>query len=255
MEAKFKPYEFVDEAGQIVGIDVDLAKKMFEEDHAITVKITDVDFQGLIASLVQGKADMIISGIGATRERAQSVDFSIPYSPSGSVIVVHRENTTIKGPEDLSGKVVGSQTGSTPMRNAEFNDAELKSKGKPGHGETRGYASFPAVYEDLRVKRIDAVVAGYSTSSLLVKERPEEFKIVSEVGPPSYFHVAVPKGETAFADFISANIRKWRRDGTLVAVHQKWYGDARIDINAEIAGLPDQVHFGEPPPTPTPKPS
>ena len=120
------------------------------------------------------------------------------------------------------------------------------------HAETRGYASFPAVYEDLRVGRLDAAIAGYSTSSLLIKERPQEFKIVGKIGPPSYFAIAVPKGEKAFAEFLNAQIRKWKQDATLSTIHKKWYGEARTEMDTELAGLPDEVHYGAPPPTPKP---
>ncbi len=245
MEAKFKPYEFVDERGQIVGIDVDLAHKMYEEELGIQVKITDVDFPGLITSLVQGKADMIISAIGATQERMKSVDFSVPYSPAGSVVVVKAGNASINTLEDLSGKIVGSQTGSTPERNAQNWDAQLKTMGQPGYGEYRSYTDFPTVYEDVRVGRLDAAVAGFSTSSLLISERPGDFRILAKggapmpIGPPSYFSVAVPKGETAFIEYINGRIRAWKNDGTLQTIHKKWYGASRDDLDAAIINLPD----------------
>jgi polar amino acid transport system substrate-binding protein len=245
MEAKFKPYEFVDDSGQIVGIDVDLARKLYEQELGITVNITDVDFPGLITSLVQGKADMIISGIGATQERMKSVDFSIPYSPAGSVVVVSTANTSIGSLDDLSGKIVGSQTGSTPEKNAQAWDSQLKTLGKSGYSEYRSYTDFPTIYEDVRTGRLDAAVAGYSTSSLLIKERPNDFKIVAQngaalpIGPPSYFSVAVPKGEKAFTEYINSRIRAWKQDGTLASVHRKWYGESRDDLDGSIAHLPD----------------
>jgi polar amino acid transport system substrate-binding protein len=222
MEAKYRPYEYVDESGKVVGIDPDLTKKIFEEELGITVNITDVDFPGLITSLATGKADMIASAISATRERAERVDFTIPYSPAGSVVLIRPDDTSIKTPEDLSGKVVASQTGSVPLQNAEAHENELKAKGMPGYGELRRYADFPSTFEDLRAGRVDAVISGYSVTALLVKERPGQFKILSKVGPPSFFAMAVPKGETEFAEYLNTRIRQFRKDGTIVSILKKW---------------------------------
>jgi len=219
MEAKYRPYEYVEQNGQIVGIDVDLMKKFFEEELGITVKITDVDFPGLITSLATGKADMIASAISATKERAERVDFTIPYAPAGGVVLVHPDDTSIRSPEDLTGKVVASQRGSVPLQNAEAYENDLKARGKPGYSELRRYADFPSTFEDLRVGRIDAVVAGYSIAALLVKERPSQFKILSKIGPPSFFAMDVPKGEKEFADYLSGKIRQWRKDGTVGELH------------------------------------
>src|SRR5499426_4376961 len=66
VEAQYRPYEFRDQAGQIVGLDIDLARKMFEEGLGVKCTFTDLDFSGLLAALLTRKTDFIISGITIT---------------------------------------------------------------------------------------------------------------------------------------------------------------------------------------------
>src|SRR5499425_1297838 len=80
VEAQYRPYEFRDQSGQIVGLDIDLARKMFEEGMGIKCVFTDLDFSGLLAALLTRKTDFIISGITITQDRAKRFDMSIPYS-------------------------------------------------------------------------------------------------------------------------------------------------------------------------------
>src|SRR5436189_5079555 len=87
VEAQYRPYEFRDVSGQIVGLDIDLARKIFEEGLGIKTTFTDLDFSGLLASLLTRKCDFIISGITITQERMKRFDFSIPYSEASAAVL------------------------------------------------------------------------------------------------------------------------------------------------------------------------
>src|SRR5215475_11281935 len=70
VEAQYRPYEFRDQGGQIVGLDIDLARKMFEEGMGIKCVFTDLDLAGVLGALLTRKTDLVISGITITQERA-----------------------------------------------------------------------------------------------------------------------------------------------------------------------------------------
>ena len=244
MNAGFIPYETIDPAsGQFVGLDVDIAKMLFEDGLDLRIEFTDSTFQGLVPALATGKADFVISAMGATEERAQSVDFSIPYSPAGTVVIVRKDNTSINSLDDLSGKIVGGETGSTPLRRAEVLNADLQARGLPGFKELRSYDSAPTVWEDVRVGRLDAAPVGFSNAVLLIKERPDDFRIASRIGGESYYAMVMPKGEQSLGDYVNAKIREWKADGSLLAVHRKWFGDFAPSILEEVAGLPNEVFY------------
>jgi polar amino acid transport system substrate-binding protein len=230
VEAQYRPYEFRDASGEIVGLDIDLARKMFEEGLGVKCAFTDLDFSGLLASLLTRKADFIISGITITQERVKRFDMSIPYSEAGAAVLVRADETRLRGPEDLSGKVVGSQIGSSSQKTAEAFDAQLKAQGKAGYAELKTYERFPTAYQDLLTRRLDAVVQGRPPLKVLIKERPNLFKILAGLGPRAYYGAVVRKGDTAILEYVNGQIRKFKQDGTLKALQEKWLGESDVHL-------------------------
>ena len=93
--ADYPPYEFhalVDGKDTIVGFDIELAKEI-AKDLGVELEIKDMSFDGLLAALVSGNVDMVISGMTPTEERRQNVDFSEIYYQAvhGAVIRVADE--------------------------------------------------------------------------------------------------------------------------------------------------------------------
>jgi ABC-type amino acid transport substrate-binding protein len=243
LNAGFIPYETMDPAtSQFEGVDIDIARKLFEEGLGVRIEFTDSAFQGLVPALATRKADFVISAMGATEQRAESVDFSIPYSPAGTVILVRGDNTDINSLEDLNGKTIGAETGSTPLRRAEVVNQDLQAQGMPGFAELRSYVSAPTIWEDVRVGRLHAAPVGFSNAVMLMKERPGEFRICCKIGGESYYAMVVPKGEQALLDYVNYKIREWRADWTLWYIHQKWFGDV-ADILDVVPYMPDEVFF------------
>lgn len=230
VEAQYRPYEFRDQSGQIVGLDIDIARKMFEEGLGIKCNFTDLDLAGVLGALLTKKADFIISGITITQDRAKRFELSIPYSEAGAAILVRADDTRIHGPEDLSGKVIGTQIGSSSQKAAEAFEAQLKAQGKPGYAELKTYERYPTTYQDLLSKRLDAVVQGRPPLKVLIKERPNLFKIVSGLGPKAYYGAVIRKGDTALLEYVNGQLRKYKQDGTLKALQEKWLGESDVHI-------------------------
>jgi polar amino acid transport system substrate-binding protein len=230
VEAQYRPYEFRDQAGQIVGLDIDLAKKMFEEGLGVKCNFTDLDLTGVLGALLTKKTDLVISGIVITQDRAKRFDMSIPYSEAGVAILVRADETRLHSPEDLSGKLIGTQLGSSSQKAAEAFDAQLKAQGKPGYAELKTYERFPTAHQDLLSKRLDAVAQGRPPLKVLIKERPNQFKILGGIGPKAYYGAVVRKGDTALLEFINGQIRKYKQDGTLKALQDKWLGESDVNI-------------------------
>jgi len=230
VEAQYRPYEFRDQSGQIVGLDIDIARKMFEEGLGIKCNFTDLDLAGVLGALLTKKADFIISGITITQDRAKRFELSIPYSEAGAAILVRADDPRIHGPEDLSGKVIGTQIGSSSQKAAEAFDAQLKAQGKPGYAELKTYERYPTTYQDLLSKRLDAVVQGRPPLKVLIKERPNLFKIVSGLGPKAYYGAVIRKGDTALLEYVNGQLRKYKQDGTLKALQEKWLGESDVHI-------------------------
>lgn len=112
----FAPYEYYDdETGDIVGIDVEIAKAVAEK-LGYELEIEDMQFDSIIAAVVSGKVDFGMSGFTVTEERKQSVDFSTPYTTAKQSVIVP-EGSAITSVDDLfnpdSAYKIGVQIGTT----------------------------------------------------------------------------------------------------------------------------------------------
>ena len=107
-EAGFEPYEYV-KNNEIVGVDVDIAREIARE-MGKKLEIKDVAFDSIVNELNSNKADFAAAGMSITEERKKEVDFSAEYISSKQVIVVNKNNNTIKSKEDLNSKTISVQT-------------------------------------------------------------------------------------------------------------------------------------------------
>ena len=108
--AEFPPYEYYD-GSDIVGIDVEIARAVAEELD-MELQIEDMAFDAIITAVTSGKADIGAAGMTVTEDRLKSVNFSDTYTRSAQVIIV-REDSAIATPDDLVGKKIGVQLGTT----------------------------------------------------------------------------------------------------------------------------------------------
>lgn len=104
LEPGYMPFEMRDKRGQIIGYDIDLAKKMAKE-MGVKLKIVPTAFDGLIGALLADKFDIIISGMTITQERNLQVNFSIPYVVIGQTLLLRKGlESKVKKPQDLDNK-------------------------------------------------------------------------------------------------------------------------------------------------------
>ncbi|MBK5251335.1 MAG: transporter substrate-binding domain-containing protein [Peptostreptococcaceae bacterium] len=150
--ADYPPYEFhvvKDGADAIVGFDIEIAKAI-AEDLGVELEIKDMAFNGLLPALEAGGVDLVIAGLTPTEERALAIDFSEVYYTAIQGVMLNVENAdSITTVEDLNGKIVGVQKGTTQEEIAKtIEGAEVKGLGK-----------MPDLVLQLKNGNIDAVVA------------------------------------------------------------------------------------------------
>ena len=109
--AAFPPYEMTTDAGEFEGIDVDTAKAIAEK-LGLELQIDDMDFDAALLSVQQGKADIVMAGVTVTDERKAVMDFSDSYATGIQSIIVPNDSD-IASPDDLAGKKIGTQRGTT----------------------------------------------------------------------------------------------------------------------------------------------
>lgn len=219
-EAGFAPYEFIYN-NEIVGVDVEIMKEVAKK-LGVKVEVSDVDFNTICASVKSGKADVGAAGITINDDRKLSVDFSMPYSTTEQYIIVAENNDTIKTFEDLSGKKIGVQEGTTS--DSAIN--KLISDKVVTDTVVTGYKS-PAIAAASVPNKIDAVVTDKLTAELIVKNNSglKTFKLVDKSGNPiaeiEEYGIAVAKGNSELLAVINEVIQELKNNGSI----EKWVED------------------------------
>jgi polar amino acid transport system substrate-binding protein len=184
----------------------------------------DLPFQGLLAGLQAKKYDMIATALFGTEERAKRFAFTVPTAYGTTGIVTKAGNAAINKPEDLVGKTIGAPQATKYLDQMRKYSEELKAKTGTGMKEIREYVSFTEIYADIDNGRIDAAPNGLPNLAWLMKQQPGKYKLAGQLGDRTYFAWATRKEDQDLADYLSAQILKAKKDGTLKELQMKWFG-------------------------------
>ncbi|MBR4412484.1 MAG: basic amino acid ABC transporter substrate-binding protein, partial [Lachnospiraceae bacterium] len=199
--AEFPPYEF-HEGDKIVGIDVEICQAIADELGKELV-IEDMAFDSVITSVYTGKADLGAAGLTITEDRLKNINFSDPYATAAQVIII-KEDSDIASPDDLVGKTIGVQLGTTGDIYAEdIEDATLERYNK----------GFEAVQALLQGK-IDAVIIDNEPAKVYVSQN-DGLKIVDEAFTYEEYAIAIAKDNDKLLNDVNAAIKKLKDSGKL----------------------------------------
>ena len=109
--AAFPPYEMTTDSGEFEGIDIETAQAIADK-LGLELQIDDMDFDAALLAVQQGKADMVMAGVTVTDERQNVMDFTDSYATGIQSIIV-KEDSDIASVDDLAGKKIGTQRGTT----------------------------------------------------------------------------------------------------------------------------------------------
>ncbi|PNH19172.1 ABC transporter substrate-binding protein [Lachnospiraceae bacterium] len=207
--AEFPPYEFHN-GNEIVGIDVEICNAIAEK-LGLKLEIEDIAFDAIIPEIVSGKADLGAAGMTVTEDRKQNVDFSDSYAHATQVIII-REDSDIAGPDDLKGKLVGVQQGTT---------GDLYVSADLGDDAVERYSKGMEAVQALTQSKVDAVIIDGETAKQYVKEVPG-LRILDESYTDEEYAVAVQKGNTQLLDAINTAIGELKKDGTFDKIVEKY---------------------------------
>ncbi len=211
--AQYPPFESKNETtGQFEGFDVDLGLSLAKE-MGVEAKFIDAEWQGLLAGLKKGDYDMLITCMSKSETRGQNVNFSDVYYELPDVIVVRKDEATIKNKEDLKDKVVGVQVGS--------GSEQLADKMKDQFKEIKRYNYNPEAFTDLKFKRIDAVIVGYAYVVQQMKTDPS-YKVVGDPLAKAEIVIVLPKDADALTAKVNQALARIKENGTYDQVVNAW---------------------------------
>lgn len=206
--AYFEPYEY-HEGDQIVGIDVEMAEAVAAK-LGMELKVEDMEFDSIIPAVNSGKADMGVAGMTITEDRLVNVNFSSPYTTATQVIIV-QEGSEIAGADDLEGKKIGVQLGTTgDIYASDVEGAEIEQYNK----------GMDAV-QALTTGKIDAVIIDNEPAKQFVS-KAEGLKILDEEFVTEEYAIAIAKDNEELLEKVNAALEELIADGTIQSIIDKY---------------------------------
>ena len=204
--ATFPPYEMTTDAGTIEGIDVDTAQAIAEK-LGLELQIDDMDFDAALLSVQQGKADIAMAGITVTDERMAVMSFSDSYA-TGIQSVIVPEGSDIASVDDLAGKKIGTQRGTTGY---------LYCSDDFGEDAVVAYDNGLTAVQALNNGQVDAVVIDNANGVVL-----PGLKILDTSYAEEDYAIGMNKSNTALLEAVNAALEELKADGTLQAIVDKY---------------------------------
>lgn len=207
--ATFPPYEYKD-GDDVVGIDAEIAQALADK-LGLQLEIVDMDFDSLVASVQSGKIDMSLAGMTVTEERKQNVDFTDSYATGVQVIIV-KEDSDIASADDLEGKLIGVQQGTT---------GHLYCSDDFGEDNVIPYANGATAVQALLQGKVDCVVIDQEPAKAFV-EANEGLKILETAYTTEDYAAAVSKDNPALTAALNSALQELKDDGTIQGILDKY---------------------------------
>ena len=215
MEGTWAPWTYHDESDELVGYDVEVAKKIAEK-LGVTATFVEGEWDGLLAGLDGGRYDIMVNGVGITEERQQSYDFSSPYAFNRTAVIVRGDYEEIASMEDLSGKKTANTISSTYAEEAESFGATVT-----------GVDDLNQTIELLLSGRIDATLNAEVVFNDYQKAHPEaNIKIATFSDNVEQVAIPVRKGEDTATLLAAINqaLAELSDEGVLTELSEKYFG-------------------------------
>ncbi|AYD03604.1 transporter substrate-binding domain-containing protein [Neorhizobium sp. NCHU2750] len=229
-EASYPPFEFVKD-GKITGYGKDLLDLLVQAlskqvGKEVQLEQLDLPFQGILPGLSAGQFDFVATSVGINAERAKRYAYTRPIATSAQTVMIRAGDADkLKTPEDLNGKIVGTQMASASEPVVRGFDEKMKSAGKPGVAELKLFTSYPESYVALANGSIDAVVQSGPALAVLVKERQGVFKLMGPLTDQKSYLAWVARPEDSdFRDFVNKFFIDLNKSGKMGELQEKWFG-------------------------------
>lgn len=213
-EAAYPPFEDTLASGEIVGFDIDVMREIGNRS-GFTVTFQNAAFDAIIPSVNSGQFQAGISAFTITDERRQQVAFSVPYYENQLMVATLASNTGITKQEDLRGKRVCTQTGTTSeewlRENTGHQDADLML-----------LSSFPPCAEALKRNDVQAIMIDRAAVRDLIQKSNGELREAFTVDTDEQFGIVVAKDNAVLLQRVNTALVAMKQDGTLERLQDKW---------------------------------
>jgi polar amino acid transport system substrate-binding protein len=219
-EMQFPPFDISDN-GVYKGVDRELVDAVGAV-LGVKVKYLDLPWTSVLPGLEAKKFDICIAPVTITKERMKRYLFTVPIADATAALMKRANDSSIQKPEDIAGKTVGGQKGTSQVAQLKEFAAKL---GKPV--EVKEYVDNNQSYADLAAGRIDASVNSLPNLAYAAAQRSDTFAIVAPpFGQPTYFSWVGRLDDKTFIDAVNDALVKVETDGTMAKIQKTWFGQS-----------------------------
>ena len=206
----FRPYEMTTDSGEFEGIDIETAQAIADK-LGLELQIDDMDFDAALLAVQQGKSDMVMAGVTVTDERQNVMDFTDSYATGIQSIIV-KEDSDIASVDDLAGKKIGTQRGTTGY---------LYCSDDFGDENVVAYDDGLTAVQMLNNGQVDCVVIDNAPAKEFIAANPG-LKLLDTAYVEESYAIGIGKGNTELKDAINTALEELKADGTLQAIVDKY---------------------------------
>ena len=213
--AAFPPYEMTADDGSFEGIDIEVAQAIADK-LGLELQVDDMDFDAALLAAQSGKSDMVMAGVTVTEERQTVMDFSNTYA-TGIQVVIVPEDSDIASIDDMTGKMIGVQRGTT----GDLYCSASVENGGFGEENVTPYDNGLTAVQALMNGQVDCVVIDNAPAQEFVAANPG-LKILDTEYANEEYAIGVAKGNTQLLDAINGALEELQADGTVQSIVDKY---------------------------------
>ncbi|AOZ72792.1 hypothetical protein BK816_05360 [Boudabousia tangfeifanii] len=216
--ADYEPAEYIDLAtNQPAGFDIDIMSALAAK-LGLKAEYTNAPFDSILPA-VGNKYNAAISSFSITPERTQQVNM-VSYMKSGSLFMVKADNDGFKT-DDLCGKTLGAQSGTSQQTYLEDASAKCTADGKAAIS-LKPESDAQMLTTKLGGGQLDAIMVDNIAAAFTSKKHPNEFKTVGDVIDSDDAGIVVAKNDEQLAKVIQAGVQALIDDGTIDKILASW---------------------------------
>jgi len=236
------PRSFLDHNGSLAGLDIDVARALCQAIGA-ECELVPVDWDSLIAGLVEGRFHFVVASISITDARRERIGFTRPYYNTPGRFIARRGRFQAINPETATGLRIGVRRGTTFDKYVTDN----LSAGK----EIIRYSTQPDALVDLRLGRLDLVLGDHMVldRTFLSTRSGADFELVGgPVADARWFGygngIALPKGAVDLRDQLDRAVADIHANGVFDAIQTKWIGYDVRDLTGDLQRKAEAAAIG-----------
>ena len=227
-----KPFNYEDN-GELTGYEIEVVRAIFKDSDKYDVKFEKTEWSGVFAGLDSDRYQMAVNNISYTKERAEKYLYAAPTAKNPNVLVVKKDDSSIKSLDDIGGKSTEVVQGTTSAKQLEdYNKQHADNPTVLNYTK----ADFQQIMSRLSDGQFDYKIFDKIGVETVIKNQGlDNLKVIelpSDQQP--YVYPLLAKGQDELKSFVDKRIQELYKDGTLEKLSKQFFGDTYLPAEADI---------------------